>query len=250
MRLKSDLFELLLHAAEGTLDKVEPVWDRRVAPGRGDGRARLPGRAAQGRRDHRRAARHARPASVPRRHHAAGRPAAHQRRPRAVRHRVGRTACAWPSSARWPRCSSCISTARSGATTSATARSSPRIETSVLERPSLNARHQAAPLALQPQPLPVRGSALARTLLRLGGWRVLFHGLPGPQGVIGGGAAHLELGLHRAGAGQVGHRPAGVLLGQGTRCSAFPSSAAGCAGWAACRWRATRRRGRWGRWPS
>jgi len=33
MRLKSDLFELLLHAAEGTLDKVEPVWDRRVALG-------------------------------------------------------------------------------------------------------------------------------------------------------------------------------------------------------------------------
>jgi len=33
MRLKSDLFELLLHAAEGTLDKVEPVWDRRIALG-------------------------------------------------------------------------------------------------------------------------------------------------------------------------------------------------------------------------
>ncbi len=48
----------------------------------------------------------------------------------------------------------------------------------------MNARHHAAPLALQPQPLPVRGSALARTLLRLGGWRVLFHGLPGPQGVL------------------------------------------------------------------
>ena len=33
MRLKSDLFELLLHAAEGTLDKVEPLWDRRIALG-------------------------------------------------------------------------------------------------------------------------------------------------------------------------------------------------------------------------
>jgi phosphoribosylamine--glycine ligase len=33
MRLKSDLFDLLMHATDGTLDKVEPVWDRRVALG-------------------------------------------------------------------------------------------------------------------------------------------------------------------------------------------------------------------------
>jgi phosphoribosylamine--glycine ligase len=33
MRLKSDLFDLLVHATEGTLDKVEPQWDRRVALG-------------------------------------------------------------------------------------------------------------------------------------------------------------------------------------------------------------------------
>lgn len=33
MRLKSDLFEVLLHAADGTLDKVELDWDRRVALG-------------------------------------------------------------------------------------------------------------------------------------------------------------------------------------------------------------------------
>ena len=33
MRLKSDLFELLMHATDGTLDKVEPLWDRRVALG-------------------------------------------------------------------------------------------------------------------------------------------------------------------------------------------------------------------------
>jgi phosphoribosylamine--glycine ligase len=33
MRLKSDLFELLMHATEGTLDKVEPKWDRRTALG-------------------------------------------------------------------------------------------------------------------------------------------------------------------------------------------------------------------------
>jgi phosphoribosylamine--glycine ligase len=33
MRLKSDLFELLLHATDGTLDQVELQWDRRVALG-------------------------------------------------------------------------------------------------------------------------------------------------------------------------------------------------------------------------
>ncbi len=33
MRLKSDLFELLMAATEGTLDKVELQWDRRVALG-------------------------------------------------------------------------------------------------------------------------------------------------------------------------------------------------------------------------
>jgi phosphoribosylamine---glycine ligase len=33
MRLKSDLFEVLWHATDGTLDKVELEWDRRVALG-------------------------------------------------------------------------------------------------------------------------------------------------------------------------------------------------------------------------
>lgn len=33
MRLKSDLFELLMHATNGTLDQVELQWDRRVALG-------------------------------------------------------------------------------------------------------------------------------------------------------------------------------------------------------------------------
>jgi phosphoribosylamine--glycine ligase len=31
MRLKSDLFELLMHATDGTLDKASLEWDRRVA---------------------------------------------------------------------------------------------------------------------------------------------------------------------------------------------------------------------------
>jgi phosphoribosylamine--glycine ligase len=33
MRMKSDLFELLMHATDGTLDEVELQWDRRVALG-------------------------------------------------------------------------------------------------------------------------------------------------------------------------------------------------------------------------
>ncbi len=33
MRLKSDFFEMLMHATDGTLDKVELEWDRRVALG-------------------------------------------------------------------------------------------------------------------------------------------------------------------------------------------------------------------------
>ncbi len=33
MRLKSDLFELLMHATDGTLDLAEPQWDRRTALG-------------------------------------------------------------------------------------------------------------------------------------------------------------------------------------------------------------------------
>jgi phosphoribosylamine--glycine ligase len=33
MRLKSDLFDVLMHAADGTLDRVELEWDRRVALG-------------------------------------------------------------------------------------------------------------------------------------------------------------------------------------------------------------------------
>jgi phosphoribosylamine--glycine ligase len=33
MRLKSDLFEVLMHATDGTLDQVELQWDRRTALG-------------------------------------------------------------------------------------------------------------------------------------------------------------------------------------------------------------------------
>ncbi|MBL8307482.1 MAG: phosphoribosylamine--glycine ligase [Rubrivivax sp.] len=58
MRLKSDLFELLMHATDGTLDKFEPQWDRRTAlgvvvaahgypasPRKGDAITALPGSA-------------------------------------------------------------------------------------------------------------------------------------------------------------------------------------------------------------
>jgi phosphoribosylamine--glycine ligase len=59
MRLKSDLFDALMHATDGTLDKVELQWDRRVAlgvvmaahgypldPRRGDAISGLPAAAA------------------------------------------------------------------------------------------------------------------------------------------------------------------------------------------------------------
>jgi len=59
MRLKSDLFDVLMHATDGTLDEVELQWDRRVAlgvvvaaagyplaPRKGDAIAALPAEAA------------------------------------------------------------------------------------------------------------------------------------------------------------------------------------------------------------
>ena len=33
MRLKSDLFDVLMHATDGTLDQIDLQWDRRVALG-------------------------------------------------------------------------------------------------------------------------------------------------------------------------------------------------------------------------
>ena len=40
-----------------------------------------------------------------------------------------------------------------------------------------------APLELAPAAVALRGSAIAAVLLRLAGWRLLFEGLPSPQGV-------------------------------------------------------------------
>jgi len=42
----------------------------------------------------------------------------------------------------------------------------------------------AAPQVLTSRPVQLRGSALARAVLRIAGWRVLFDGLPSPQGVL------------------------------------------------------------------
>ena len=41
-----------------------------------------------------------------------------------------------------------------------------------------------APRAIAERPVQLRGSALARALLRLAGWRVAFDGLPSRQGVV------------------------------------------------------------------
>jgi phosphoribosylamine--glycine ligase len=48
MRLKSDLFELLMHATEGTLDRAELQWDRRVALGVVMAAAGYPGKPRAG----------------------------------------------------------------------------------------------------------------------------------------------------------------------------------------------------------
>jgi len=42
----------------------------------------------------------------------------------------------------------------------------------------------AEPLELVARPVQLHGSALARALLRMAGWRVIFDGLPGRQGVL------------------------------------------------------------------
>jgi 1-acyl-sn-glycerol-3-phosphate acyltransferase len=42
----------------------------------------------------------------------------------------------------------------------------------------------AAPLALSPEAVQLRGNRVARLMLRCAGWRVIFRGLPAPQGVI------------------------------------------------------------------
>ena len=105
MRLKSDLFELLLQATaptDGTLDEVELQWDRRVAlgvvmaaagypaaPREGDAITGLPARQQRRRRGQ----------GVPRRHGAARRRRRHRGRPRAVRHRARRLDASWRSSA-------------------------------------------------------------------------------------------------------------------------------------------------------
>jgi len=48
MRLKSDLFELLMHACEGTLDQAELAWDRRIALGVVMAAAGYPGEPRKG----------------------------------------------------------------------------------------------------------------------------------------------------------------------------------------------------------
>ena len=87
MRLKSDLFEVLMHATDGTLGSVELQWDRRTALGVVMAAAGYPAAPRKG--DVVRAGAGRGPEGLPRRHHAGRRPVAHQRRPRAVRHRPG-----------------------------------------------------------------------------------------------------------------------------------------------------------------
>ena len=91
MRLKTDLFEVLLAATDGTLDQVELQWDRRIALGVVMAAHGYPLNAAQGRRHHRpaRGERRTRWSSMPAPRERDG-DAVHHRRPRAVRDRAGR----------------------------------------------------------------------------------------------------------------------------------------------------------------
>jgi len=93
MRLKSDLFELLMQATAH--DPARPRRHRAALgparrPRRGHGRGRLSGRAEARRPDHRAADGERGREGVPRRHRAARRPAGHRRRPGALRHRARR----------------------------------------------------------------------------------------------------------------------------------------------------------------
>ncbi len=125
MRLKSDLFDVLMAATAGTLDQVELEWDRRTAlgvvmaaagypldPRKGDVISGLP---RGGRRCH----------GVPRRHRAAGGPAASPAAAACCASRRWPTASRRRSSAPTRWCTASTSTARSTAATSAIAPSIP-----------------------------------------------------------------------------------------------------------------------------
>src|SRR5262245_41099663 len=75
------------------------------------------------------------------------------------------------------------SRARSSAPTNASIRSGSRARS--IDATSVTAAGAAdAPRALPERPVQLRGSRVARALLRLAGWRVAFDGLPARQGVL------------------------------------------------------------------
>ena len=206
MRLKSDLAEVLMHATDGTLDQVELQWDRRVALGVVMAAAGYPGDAAQGRPHHRPAGRHRRGRRVPRRHRAGRRRHHGHRRPRAVRHRAGRlharraaarlrdaaprafrrraashrhrAPCRSPSVECWDAGGRDIAVSRARATDA---------------QPHL--RHRAADAAATRVRCSCEGSALARGVMRLFGWRVVRRRTARAPGRGRRLSAHVELGL-------------------------------------------------------
>ena len=228
MRLKSDLFEVLMHAADGTLDQVELEWDRRVAlgvvmaahgyplaPRKGDAIAGLPAEAPDAMVFH----------------------AGTALQGKAVLTAGGRVLCV---------------TALGDSVKQAQQRAYDVLRRHPLRRRAVPrrhrlSRHQALNRSrrsnLRERPVQFEGSALARAVLRLAGWRIRFDGLPARAGRGDRLSAHLELGFRRRPAGEVGHRHSGDVLGQGQRCSGSRCSAAGCAGSAACRWTAAQPHG-------
>ena len=90
MRLKSDLFEVLMHATDGTLDQVELQWDRRVALGVVMAAAGYPEAPRKG---------DASPGCRPRRDDADGVPRRHRAAATASRSPPAAACCASPRSA-------------------------------------------------------------------------------------------------------------------------------------------------------
>ncbi|MGN5479034.1 phosphoribosylamine--glycine ligase [Cupriavidus basilensis] len=89
-RLKTDLVDVMDAAVSGQARRSRAGLGPPHRAGRGDGRVRLPGFAAQGRRHHRHSGRNRRQRDLPRRHHAQGRHAADHGRARTLRGGPGR----------------------------------------------------------------------------------------------------------------------------------------------------------------
>ena len=235
MRLKSDLFDVLMHATDGTLDQVELQWDRRVALGVVMAAAGYPQDPARGVMPSR-PARRARTPWSSIRHHAPGWPAAHQRRPRAVRDGPGRFGAHGTASRhqlmRASRSTAC-NTADIGHRAVAEKLSDKNLRAAPTARRLRRDCHVGRPWRA--------AFRVAPALCRCGCWPCWVGGSRSTgcrrrrRRVIVDLSAHLHLGLPLRGAGQSGPWACSCTSGAKTRCSAFLSCRGSCATSAASR---------------